>query len=104
MFVYCRKCGWSQDDFYSRDGYNPTKFLIGLNEDLFGDLDKIVHFEELVDGKPLYPDITVREWIARYYEEYAKRIREMKWVTADDFYNDPNKVCPKCGSDDLSTD
>lgn len=25
-FIYCtnKKCGWSQDDFWSPEGYNPT--------------------------------------------------------------------------------
>lgn len=104
MYVRCAKCGWEQDDFWSRYGYNPANFLVGLNDELFGNLDEVIRCGEYVKGKPIRPDITVRERIANFYEHFANQIREMKWVTVDDFYNDPNKVCPKCGSDDLITD
>lgn len=105
MYVHCHKCGWEQDDFYSENGYNPAKFLSSLNKDLFGNLEEIIHCGEYKNGIPLHPDITKREWIARYYDDFAKRIREMKWVTVEQFYNDPNKVCPKCGSSNyLDTD
>ena len=59
---------------------------------------------EFVNGISIRPDITKREWIARYYEQFARHIREMKWVTAERFYADPDKVCPKCGSDKLDLD
>jgi hypothetical protein len=105
MFVHCHNCGWEQDDFYSINGYNPTSFLASLNEDLCGNrLDDIVHCGEFVNGIPIRSDITKREWIARYYEQFARHIREMKWVTAERFYADPDKVCPKCGSDKLDLD
>ena len=49
-------------------------------------------------------NITTREVLAREYEKFGKRIRNMKWITYDDFKNDLNKVCPKCGSKDLDID
>lgn len=104
MYVHCHNCNWQQDDFYSPDGYNPANWLLGLNKDLFGNLDEIVQCGEFAQGKPIRPDITKREWIARYYEQFARHIREMKWITADSFYADPDKVCPKCGSTDLDLD
>ena len=27
MFIYCKKCDWSQDDFWSKE-YNPLKVLL----------------------------------------------------------------------------
>jgi hypothetical protein len=105
MFVHCHNCNWQQDDFYSVDGYNPVRVLKDLNEYLCGDkIDEIIHCGEFVNGKPIRPDMTQREWIARYYERFAKHIREMKWITAEQYYADPNKVCPKCGSSKLDLD
>lgn len=98
MYVHCHNCKWEQDDFWSEDGYNPAEFLAGLNRDLFGDLNETVTCGEYVGGKKIRPDITKREWIARFYEQYAKHIRTMKWITAEQFYADPNKACPRCGS------
>lgn len=106
MYVHCHDCKWEQDDFYSIDGYNPAKFLAdNYNKDLFGlDIDKLTVCREFKNGIPVYPDMTVREIIASHYEAFAYRIRSMKWITVEDFYNDPNKVCPRCGSENLDTD
>ena len=98
MYVHCHNCKWEQDDFYSVDGYNPAHFLATLTKDLCGDINQPIRVN---DGAS---EITMREYIARYFEHFAKHIREMKWITADQFYADPNKVCPKCGSDNLDLD
>ena len=98
MFVYCRDCKWAQDDFYSIDGYNPAKFLMNYNKDLCGDIDRKIRVN---DGKI---EITMREHIASFYEDFARRIREMKWITVKEFYADQNKACPKCGSTNLVID
>ena len=92
MRVHCHNCEWSQDDFYDKD-YNPTKSLEFWNPSLFGsevsDIDHILLPEK---------DLTVREAIAQAYERRAYHIRNMKWFTLEQYHNDPNKVCPVCGS------
>lgn len=98
VYVHCHSCGWSQDDFYSMDGYNPTSFLKSLNKDLCGDIDRKIRVN---DGKT---ETTMRKYIAKMYEDYARRIRKMKWVTYDKFRNDPDKICPICGSTNLDLD
>ncbi len=99
MYVHCHNCKWEQDDFYSEKGYNPAKFLMSLNVDLLSpNIDEIIMVN---DGKK---KLTRREYVAKYYEEYAKRIRTMKWITYEQFKADPKKVCPVCGSDDLDID
>lgn len=108
MFVHCHKCGWEQDDFYDKS-YNPSKFLSReYDETLFGSqtskLNEIIHCCEFINGIPIRPDMTMQENIARWYEYFGRRIREMKWTTYDQYYKDPNKVCPKCGSNELCTD
>jgi hypothetical protein len=106
-YVHChaKGCGWQQDDFYS-DGYNPAKFLLSWNDFLFGP-EAVKIDQQFSDDSQFIKDngpITTREVIAREYEMFAKRIRTMKWITWEDFKKDPNKVCPKCGSDDLGID
>ncbi len=95
--MYCYDCKWQQDDFYSVTGYNPANFLKIYTEDLCGP-----NLDVVLKGGTI--PITLREQIARHYEAFASRIRTMKWVTLDAFKNDPNKVCPICGSANLHTD
>ena len=101
-YVHCHKCGWRQDDFYHSDGYNPAKYLLSWNDILFGgNLDK--QFTDDAQFVIERGPITTREVIAQEYEKFANRIRKMKWVTAEEFYNDPNKTCPLC-NDHLDID
>ena len=102
-YLHCHSCDWAQDDFYSKTGYNPAKYLLTWNDLLCGDeLDK--QFTDYAEFIKENGNITTREVIAREYESFAKRIREMKWVTYESFQNDPNKLCPNCGSKDLDID
>lgn len=108
MYVHCHSCPWQQDDFYDA-GYNPAKWLSeAFDRYLFGDkineLGKTIHCGEFVNGKPLRPDMTQQEFIARYYEQFGRHIREMKWTTVEQFYADPDKRCPECGSTELDLD
>ena len=104
-FLHCHNCDWSQDDFYN-ENYNPTKTLEFWNEYLFGEgkyrLDQ--QFTNDSEFLHIHDPITTRELIAREYEQYANHIRNMKWITFEDFKNDPNKPCPKCESDKLDID
>jgi hypothetical protein len=106
-YVHChaKGCGWQQDDFYDV-GYNPAVSLSGWNDYLFGPESSRLDKQFASDSEFVKREgaITTREIIAREYEKFAKRIREMKWMTWEDFKKDPNKVCPKCGSDDLDID
>ena len=101
-YLHCHKCHWSQDDFYGEE-YNPARYLMDWNEILFGNkrnkLDEIFTDDaEFVRENGL---ITTREVLAQEYEKFAKRIREMKWITYEDFKHDESEgiaICPKCGS------
>lgn len=104
-YIHCHSCYWQQDDFYD-EHYNPAKSLSDWDDSLFGknrgDLD-----EQFTDDAFFLKErgpITTREVIAQYYERYAQRIRNMRWITYDDFKNDPDKRCPKCGSKELDID
>lgn len=102
-YLHCHACSWSQDDFYDPSGYNPAKYLADWDETLFGEkLDR--QFTDDSEFVRVNGPITTREVLAREYEKFARRIRGMRWVTYEQFKADPNKVCPKCGSDDLDID
>lgn len=104
-YLHCHSCGWQQDDFYD-EHYNPAISLSDWNDNLFGEkrhkLDK--QFTDDAFFVKENGPITTREVIARAYEKYARRIRNIKWVTYEDFKNDPDKKCPECGSEDLDID
>ena len=103
MYVHChqRGCGWSQDDFYT-ESYNHASYLETWNNFLFGtDRNKL---NNIFSSTQQWDNITVRENIAREYENFAQRIRNMKWMTYEDFKNDKNPICPNCGSSDLDID
>lgn len=97
MFLHCHDCGWSQDDFYSKNGYNPTSFLSSWNEALCSNkIDE--QFTKDAEFLREHGPISLREVIAQEYEKYAKRIRSMKWITREQWQADPDKwKCPQCG-------
>jgi len=101
-FVHCHKCHWEQDDFYSPKGYNPAHYLENWMKDLCLNPDE--PFTGDSQWIREHGAITYRELIAREFECYARKIRTMKWITYEDFKNEPNKVCPSCGSNDLDID
>jgi hypothetical protein len=106
-FLHCHSCDWSQDDFY-HIGYNPAQYLLTWNTYLFGDKHHRLDEPFTQDAQFILDNgnITTREVLAREFAKFAKRIRNMKWVTYKDFMNESidKKVCPKCGSKDLDID
>lgn len=101
MFVECRKCDWEQDDFWSKE-YNPlTGFDLKeeIGELLSMDLDDKRPHCSNYDNAPTY-----REYLSDILISRGNLIKNMKWRTLQEFKEDKNKVCPKCGSDQLSID
>ena len=48
--------------------------------------------------------ITRQQLISIELLDWAERILGMKWITYEQFKDDPKKTCPKCGSEHLITD
>ena len=95
MYLHCHKCGWSQDDYWTKS-YNPIRFLLNWEEELLNE-----KFNQLFPGEKDTKGMTYREVIALELEKHAKIIRNMKWVTHEEFLNDYHTgkaKCPKCGS------
>jgi len=100
-YLHCHKCGWHQDDFYD-EGYNPAKYLMDWNEYLFGERKSKLDEQFTNDSQFIKENgnITTREVVAREYEKFARRIREMKWMSHEDFrkdYKAGKAKCPSCG-------
>ena len=107
-FVYCRDCDWSQDDFWSPDGYTPFRqdIIDDLKVTLFRDR---VHFDVgfFRDNPGLVPDGTDKKgpWIkgtkfvAWDLRKRANRIEQMLFRTQEEFNarGAGKWKCPKCG-------
>ena len=77
--------------------------VTNLKPDLFRsleDLHKPVPFED----DDLKGEITVQQQIGMELLKWAERILVMKWITYEQYRDDPKKTCPKCGSEHLITD
>ena len=103
-YLHCHSCDWEQDDFYSVDGYNPADYLKSWMEMLCseGVDDQFSNDSEfLKENGP----ISKREVIAREFEKFAIRIRNMNWVTYELWEkNKKEAVCPKCGESNFDID
>ena len=97
MYVHCHKCGWSQDDFWEKNGYNPLRYMLDWEEQL---IDK---FNEPFPGEKDTEGMSYGEVIAREMTNGAKQILHQKWHTYDDYKKakeNGTAICPKCGSSD----
>lgn len=117
-FLHChgKDCNWSQDDFWSKDGYNPFRQDLAdyLRDSLFQDkiyLDKFLA-ERIVDG-PLFDMrgehrdyyVSGTELVAYKLEMMAKSIRNMAVKTDEEWQKvRPQWKCPECGSSDWDID
>ena len=96
-YLHCHKCGWSQDDFWTK-GYNPIRFLLNWEEELLNE-----KFNEQFPGEKDTRGLTYQDVIAKELERHANTIRKMKWRTQDEFFKDHKAgiaKCPMCGSRD----
>lgn len=105
-YLHCHDCDWEQDDFYYENGYNPAGYLKSWNNFLCGKDSDRIDDQFSTDSNFVRENgpITTREGIAREYEKFAERIRNMKWITWEQWQAEPNKVCPGCGSRNLDID
>jgi len=103
-FLHCHSCDFEQDDFYSVEGYNPAKYLQGWMGDLCkDDIDK--QFTTDIEWVKQNGPISRREAIAQQFEKFAERIRNMPWITVEQWNRDKKTaVCPKCGARDFDID
>ena len=93
-YLHCHNCDWSQDDFWSKD-YNPIRFMLNWEEQL---LDSKKIKEKFPNDEKTYQEI-----IAEQTERAARRIRNMHYMSIEEYRNSDRK-CPKCGKQRLDVD
>lgn len=101
-YLHCHTCGWSQDDFWSKDGYNPFRSDIvdHLRDSLFKDN---IHLGAYDDQPEM--NLSGQEYVARELIEMAKNIRLMYIKTEEEFQLiKKDFACPDCGSSDWDID
>ena len=103
-YLHCHTCNFSQDDFWDKDGYNPTTSLKHWKSDLFSTkIDEPFSTDRMFIKEN--GNITLREVIAQQFERVAKRIRNMKYRTLEEFKEkNPERICPVCGNKTLDID
>jgi hypothetical protein len=103
-YLHCHNCGWEQDDFWKKDGWSPVKSVESWREDFLSD-----KFWDKFSTDPIFiqecGDITFQEVLAREFEKNARKIRNMKYRTMDEFRElNPERKCPMCGKRELDID
>lgn len=102
-YLHCNNCDFSQDDFWS-ESYNPMKSVLDwennlLNQDIEEPFSSDSWFNET------YGNPSRREMLAREFEKQARRIRQMKYRTFEEYKQmNPERICPNCGEKQLDID
>lgn len=113
-YLHCHNCNWSQDDFWSEDGWTPFREedIAHLRSNLFAD---VVSFGSDPHIKEMFPtgkltedghwDVDSREYVASELERTARSIRNMNVKTWEEWEQVKDTwKCPKCGSTDWDID
>lgn len=100
-YLHCHNCGWEQDDFWKKSNRNyPIRqdTIEWLRDLLEKDTSEIQ-----MEGSCISMD--TREIVALELERMAKRIRNMKIKTYEEFKKiKDNFKCPVCKSSDYCID
>ena len=119
-FLHChtKNCHWSQDDFWSKDGYNPFRqdsveylkdylFKDTVNMDIEYVRDmRMLGFEcPAVEQENGTYDIKGTDFVAMELMRKARSISNMHVKTYDDWKKvKDNWKCPKCGESNWDID
>ncbi len=90
MHLQCHNCGWSQDDFWSKE-YNPIRGLVSYESIL---LD-VHHLDDILPAEGHRPEMTRRQQVLRAMRLATKRVEEMLYPCRSDI---AGATCPKCQS------
>ena len=105
-YLHCHSCDFSQDDFWSSDGWNPVKSLLDHKDDFFRDdfyedCGMDANWKEEI-GYGRDEIVTRQELLAHEFERRAKWIRDMKYRTFEELKEkNPEGICPCCGKEEL---
>ena len=111
-YLHCHNCDWSQDDFWSKDGWNPEESLKSDWEYAFRDKIYMEHnfFEESGLEDKMHKDesgawIRGQDLLAWELRRKANHVENMAVRTYEEWKQIKNNfVCPECGSKNLDID
>jgi hypothetical protein len=110
-YLHCHNCGWAQDDFWSKEGYNPINHMLGeakhMVNGILAEPNEISVDNWLLKewGLPQTGKVKYTEFVARDLERRARNIRDMVYRTMKEFKQvNSEKKCPKCGAQELDID
>jgi len=109
-YLHCHSCGWSQDDFWRKGGYNPISWTADLEESLFK--DKIYLDPDFFGNSKILPKedadglyITGREFVIIELERIIGIIKNMSILTYEEWEKVKNTFkCPNCGESNWDID
>ena len=115
MFLHCHHCSWDQDDFWSKDGYNPFRqdLVDEWKEQLFKDKiytdpkDGVIRAANYLGVSVKHDDegfyLKGKDYVSAILYLIAIRIRNMEILTieeAQEKRDNDTLVCPVCGRND----
>jgi len=111
-YLHCHDCDWSQDDFWSLEGWNPEKAMEGhwtlaFNDKYYMDRNffKEANLEEKMHENEKGCWIRGQDLLAWELRRTARSVETMavrterEWKQVRDTF-----VCPECGSKNLDID
>lgn len=105
-YLHCHSCDFSQDDFWSENGWNPIKSFESDKDTLLNkDLDEVVEMDSVWLEENGYKKVTRRDLVLYHLDQIKSRITRMIYRTFEEYKEkNPDRICPKCGKKDLDID
>jgi len=105
-YLHCHNCDFSQDDYWSKDGWNPVKSFESDKSTLLNEnLDEVVQMDSqwLRDNK--MESVTRRELIIYHLRQIIGCVEGMVYRTHEELREkNPEMKCPRCGKRELDVD
>jgi hypothetical protein len=108
-YLHCHRCLWSQDDYWSKESYNPISHSQHYADDLFREKihADLVCFKDLgIPVGKVHEDsegywVKGTDFVAYELRRTARSIENMDVLTSEEWQKVKDTwKCPRCGSSD----
>lgn len=105
-YLHCHNCEFSQDDYWSEDGWNPVKSFESDRDTLLNeDLDEAVQMDPQWLRDNRVESVTRRDLVVINLRRIIERVEGMVYRTHDELRErNPDMKCPRCGERELDVD
>lgn len=106
-YLHCHNCDFSQDDYWSEDGWNPVKSFENDKDTLLHeDLDEVVQMDpQWLREHHGLDSVTRRDLVILHLRQIIARVEGMVYRTQEEFRErNPEMRCPRCGEQELDVD